>query len=42
MAELAVWSIQPLMRDRGTPEAAMSADTEHALICAHVHMAAPT
>lgn len=35
MQEVAVWSIQPDIREMGTPDVAISADTEHALICAH-------
>ena len=34
MVALAVWSIQPLMRDSGTPDEAMAGATEQALICA--------
>ena len=33
MLEVAVWSIQPDMREMGTPEEAISPATEHALIC---------
>lgn len=33
MLEVAVWSIQPDIREMGTPDEAISADTEHALIC---------
>jgi hypothetical protein len=33
MLEVAVWSIQPDIREMGTPDEAIPADTEHALIC---------
>lgn len=35
MLEVAVWSIQPDIREMGTPDEAISADTEHALICSN-------
>jgi len=33
MQEVAVWSIQPDIREIGMPEEAISPATEHALIC---------
>ena len=39
MLEVAVWSIQPDMREMGTPEEAISLATEHALICVECHLA---
>ena len=39
MLEVAVWSIQPDMREMGTPEEAISLATEHALICTEHHLA---
>ena len=39
MLEVAVWSIQPDMREMGTPEEAISPATEHALICTEYSLA---
>ena len=33
MLEVAVWSIQPVIREIGMPDEAISPATEHALIC---------